>query len=231
MNIQNYAEVNRMLRLRNPFPLELCKKKKKRHTYRGKKVKHSELAWCQCYKKAKKRTRKVPLSLWEQIFAFREEKLPFACQKNSRYAQWRKAATQGSNSKNCALQIVFESWMMCTMLMLGCSSPGEAPDAAPGQEDGAAGWVREGRGLLQLLGACLRRKRYCSCHAQLQCGRLGKPQSGARRTLVIQMRGADRVVSPSALQVSICFGHFNCKVLRWWAVSPSGPGTIRACFW
>lgn len=49
---------------------------------------------------------------------------------------------------------------------------------------------------------------------QLQCDRLGKPQSGARRTLMVQTRGADMVVSPSAPQVSICFGHFNCKVLR-----------------
>lgn len=73
-SIQKFAEVDRMLRLRNHFPLELCRKKKnyiKIHTYRGKRVKHSELAWCQHYKKGwkkKKKDKKAYLCLWEQIF-------------------------------------------------------------------------------------------------------------------------------------------------------------------
>ena len=39
--------------------------------------------------------------------------------------------------------------------------------------------------------------------------RQGKPQSGARRMLGPD-EGASMAVSPSAPQVSICLGHFNC---------------------
>ena len=98
------------------------KKIKKIHTYRGKKVKHSELAWCQHYKKGQKKDKKSsPFSLRANLclYPFSEEKLPFAWQKNSMYAQWGKAATQGWNGKNCPLQTIFETWISCTVLMLG----------------------------------------------------------------------------------------------------------------
>ena len=126
------------------------------------------------------------------------------------YTQWGKAAAQGSNGKNCVLQIIFESWISCTVLTLGCSSRGEGPAPAPGQVDSTAGWVRGKRGLLQLLGACLWSKRYCSCHTRLPCGRWGKPQSGTRRTLLWSRWGVQawqsvrlHPRSPSVLATSI----------------------------
>lgn len=223
-----------MLRLRNPFPLELCKKTTKKiiHTYRGKKVKCSKLAQCQHYKKGQKKDKKSsPFSLGANfcLYPFSKEKLPFALQKNSMYAQWGKAATQGSNGKNCALQIIFESWISCTMLVLGCSSRGEGPDPAPGQEDSTVEWVRGGRGLLSW---CLLVKQeilFTSLFTTMWQSE-ETTVGGKEDTRVVQMRGASMVVSPSASQVSMCLGHFNCKVPRWWAVSPCGPGTIEACF-
>lgn len=115
-SIQKFAEVDRMLRLRNHFPLELCRKKKKNyikiHTYRGKRVKHSELAWCQHYKKGwkKKKDQKIlPLSLGANFCFIPSVKknMPFSWQNNV-CTMGQGCVTQGSNGKTCALQIIFE---------------------------------------------------------------------------------------------------------------------------
>lgn len=37
---------------------------------------------------------------------------------------------------------------------------------------------------------------------------------GKEDTPVVQVRGASRLVSPSAPQASLCLGHYNCKALR-----------------
>lgn len=99
-SIQKYAEAGRMLRLRNNFLLELCKKKKKKKiSHIQRRVKHSELAWCQHYKTEwkKKDKKSSPLSLGANFcfYPFSEEKLPFSWQKNRMCAQWGKAVWHG----------------------------------------------------------------------------------------------------------------------------------------
>jgi len=70
------------------------------------------LAWCQHYKEGQEKDKKSSLFSLGPNFCldfFSEETLLFGWQKNIMYTQWGKAAAQGSNGKNCVLQIIFES--------------------------------------------------------------------------------------------------------------------------